>query len=87
MLEHTVGSPASAERRCTRHGEPLQHPKSAFILIPLSNPLRCYNALLDLAHRGDIVLDPFLGSGSTLVAADAVGRVCRGVELDRSKSM
>jgi len=40
------------------------------------------DALLDLAHRGDIVLDPFLGSGSTLIAADKAGRVCRGVELD-----
>ncbi len=40
------------------------------------------DALLDLTHRGDIVIDPFLGSGSTLLAADAIGRVCRGVELD-----
>jgi DNA modification methylase len=40
------------------------------------------DALLDLTHRGDIVLDPFLGSGSTLIAADKAGRVCRGVELD-----
>ena len=40
------------------------------------------DALLDLANRGDIVIDPFLGSGSTLIAADATGRVCRGVELD-----
>ena len=40
------------------------------------------DALLDLTNRGDIVLDPFLGSGSTLIAADATGRVCRGVELD-----
>ena len=40
------------------------------------------DALLDLSNRGDIVLDPFLGSGSTLIAADRSGRVCRGVELD-----
>jgi DNA modification methylase len=40
------------------------------------------DALLDLTNRGDIVLDPFLGSGSTLIAADKAGRVCRGVELD-----
>jgi DNA modification methylase len=40
------------------------------------------DALLDVTNRGDIVIDPFLGSGSTLIAADKTGRVCRGVELD-----
>ncbi len=40
------------------------------------------DALLDLTNRGDIVLDPFLGSGSTLIAAENIGRVCRRVELD-----
>ena len=40
------------------------------------------DALLDLTKRGDVVLDPFLGSGSTLIAAEKSGRVCRGIELD-----
>ena len=40
------------------------------------------DALLDLSNRGDIVIDPFLGSGSTLIAAEKSGRVCHGVELD-----
>jgi DNA modification methylase len=38
--------------------------------------------LTDLTDPGEIVLDPFLGSGSTLIAAENSGRVCRGVELD-----
>ena len=40
------------------------------------------DAILDVTARGDIVLDPFLGSGSTLIAADKVGRRCFGMDLD-----
>jgi DNA modification methylase len=39
-------------------------------------------AIKDVTRQNDIVLDTFLGSGSTLIAADKCQRVCRGVEID-----
>lgn len=40
------------------------------------------DALLDCSARGEIVLDTFIGSGSTLIAAERVGRVCFGMEIE-----
>jgi len=40
------------------------------------------DAILDCSARGDIVLDAFLGSGTTLIAAERTGRRCHGMELD-----
>jgi DNA modification methylase len=40
------------------------------------------DALLDCTAPGNLVLDSFLGSGSTLIAAQRIGRVCYGIEID-----
>lgn len=40
------------------------------------------DALKDASSRGDIVLDAFLGSGTTLMAAERTGRICYGLEID-----
>lgn len=52
-------------------------------LHPTVKPVQMIaDAILDCTARGDLVLDPFLGSGSTLIAAERVGRVCYGIDLD-----
>jgi len=40
------------------------------------------DAILDCTARGDVVLDAFLGSGTTVIAAERTGRTCYGFELD-----
>lgn len=40
------------------------------------------DALLDVSRRGDVILDPFGGSGTTLLAAQKTGRRARLVEID-----
>jgi len=46
-------------------------------------PVRLIAALLEkVTRRGDIVLDPFAGSGSTLIACELLGRRFLGLEID-----
>jgi DNA modification methylase len=40
------------------------------------------DAIMDASARGEIVLDSFLGSGTTVIAAERTGRRCYGLELD-----
>ncbi|MFT6220493.1 MAG: DNA modification methylase [Rickettsiales bacterium] len=52
-------------------------------LHPTMKPVElCKRAILNSSKTDDIILDPFGGSGSTLIAADQVKRRCRMIELD-----
>lgn len=67
---------ASSLTRTAEEGNPLaMHPT----VKPLA--LIC-DILLDASVRGDIVADPFGGSGTTLVAAEKLGRAARIIEVD-----
>lgn len=54
----------------------------------LENHLACFpvalptKGILLMSNENDIVIDPFLGSGSTLIASEKTNRVCYGMELD-----
>jgi DNA modification methylase len=53
------------------------------VLHPTVKPVALVaDAILDCTARGDIVLDGFLGSGTTVIAAERTGRRCYGTELD-----
>ncbi len=50
---------------------------------PTVKPLELVSdAILDCSDRGQIVLDAFAGSGTTLLAAAKTGRIGYGIELD-----
>lgn len=52
-------------------------------LHPTQKPIAlCEYGILNSSRRGDIVLDLFLGSGSTLIACEKTARKCYGVELE-----
>ena len=53
------------------------HPTQKPVAIP-------HRAIKNSSKRGDIVLDLFLGSGSTLIAADSLKRRCFGMEIDQA---
>ena len=61
-----------------RHGEE----GDLLALHPTVKPVALLqDILLDVTVRGDVVLDPFAGSGSTFIAAERTGRKARGLEL------
>ena len=71
-----VWSAPGANRRGSSANEMLQ-------LHATPKPVElCVDAILDVTNRGEHVLDPFLGSGTTLIAAEKTGRRCFGIELE-----
>lgn len=52
-------------------------------LHPTQKPVALFKAMMEsCTSGGDVVIDPFLGSGTTLVVAEESGRVCLGSELE-----
>lgn len=53
-----------------------------FSLHPTVKPVGLVrDAILDVSAMGDVILDPFLGSGTTIIAAELSKRICVGLEI------
>ena len=64
-------------------GEPRNGHGKDNALHPNQKPVElARRALVNSSTEGEIVLDMFAGSGSTLMAAEQLGRVCYAIELD-----
>jgi DNA modification methylase len=51
---------------------------------PTQKPVRLfYRILEDFTNEDDLILDPFMGSGTTLIAAQKLGRKAIGIEIDK----
>jgi site-specific DNA-methyltransferase (adenine-specific) len=60
------------------------HSERNGIFHPTIKPIKLMSWLITLASReGDIVLDPFCGSGTTLIAAKMLSRQYIGIELEK----
>ena len=83
ILLFSKGSPqyadvSPADQDCYRHtssdlGEAHGHPTEKMVA-------HCHAVLRHLV--GGSIYDPFLGSGTTIIAAEMTGRVCYGLEID-----
>jgi DNA modification methylase len=50
---------------------------------PTQKPLELMRRpILNHTKRGELIYDPFLGSGTSMLAAESTGRVCYGIDLD-----
>lgn len=72
------GSPTSNLRNVWHLG-PEPFPDAHFATFPTEIPRR---AILAGTKKGDTVLDPFMGSGTTLLVAEQLGRDSVGIELN-----
>lgn len=67
----------------TKRGDVWTVPRQPSTVHPTQKPIElCGFAIKDATKKGEAIYDPFAGSGSTLIAAEQLGRRCIAIELD-----
>ena len=66
------------------HPDAIVHTESAESLAhPCPKPINFWCWLMErISEKGETILDPFLGSGTTLIACEKTNRRCFGMEID-----
>jgi site-specific DNA-methyltransferase (adenine-specific) len=69
----------------TRRGNIISVPRlhSSIMVHPTQKPIQLLKEILSVSYKqGDFIVDPFMGSGSTIKACQEMDAACLGIELD-----
>ena len=82
---HLCGQgPVPVSEQAALFGDPVERLGSKRLTHPNEKPVELLKYLIEaVSGPGDVILDPFVGSGTTAAAAKTLGRRYIGIELDR----
>jgi len=81
--KHRKNISQEAWRKYGRGFDVFEYPQPRPLLHKAQKPLKLIEKIIDVSsNEGDIVLDPFLGSGTTMLACQNLRRSCIGIEID-----
>lgn len=77
-----INSFAGREMITNEAGKKMSGTSKELVMHPTVKPLRMViDAILDCSNENELIADFFLGSGTTLIAAEQTNRICYGMEL------
>jgi DNA methylase len=73
---------AVAENTRVRYGTSKPARMTATATVPRNRSSACVGPMLNNSNPGQVVYDPFLGSGTSIIAAETRRRICYGLEIN-----